>query len=93
MWQAFRSIAPSGRKHRGFRDPGRWPGLFSRRPVGAQELNSTPFEVLNFPFVLFRRRPRGESPQISPFSGLGIRLSRVQAVLAGWEFSDHPMFL
>ena len=48
-----------------------------------------PFEVLNFSFVLLRRPARCEGPKISPLSGLGVLLSRVQAVLACFEFPDH----
>lgn len=50
---------------------------------------SVPFEVLDFSFVLCCRLTRGEGPQVSPLAGLGVLLSRVQAVLTCFELSDH----
>jgi len=50
---------------------------------------SASFEVLNFSFVFFRRLTRCEGPKIPPLSGLGVLLSRVQAVLTCFEFPDH----
>ena len=48
-----------------------------------------PFEVLNLSFVFFRRPTRCEGPKISPLSGFGVLLLRVQAVLTCFEFPDH----
>jgi hypothetical protein len=50
---------------------------------------SLSFEVLNFSFVFFRSLTRCEGPKISPLSGFGVLLSRVQAVLTCFEFPDH----
>jgi hypothetical protein len=50
---------------------------------------SLSFEVLNFSFVFFRSLTRCEGPKISPLSGFGVLLSRVQAVLTCFEFPNH----
>jgi hypothetical protein len=39
--------------------------------------------------VFFRSLTRCEGPKISPLSGFGVLLSRVQAVLTCFEFPDH----
>ena len=52
-------------------------------------LTSVPFEVLNFPFVLFRLFSRLESSQVPTLAGLSILLSGVQPVLSGLQLADH----
>src|ERR1700680_2909202 len=47
------------------------------------------FKVLNRPLVRLRSFLCTERAQVAPSSGFGILLARVQAVLAGFEFSNH----
>ena len=51
--------------------------------------NSVPFEIMDGPFVLRRRLARLEGAEVSPSSGSGIPLSRVQPILGGWELPNH----
>jgi hypothetical protein len=48
-----------------------------------------PLEVLHCPFVLFGRCAGLKSSEIAPAACFGVLLARVQAVLAGFELSDH----
>jgi hypothetical protein len=47
------------------------------------------FEILDRPLLSFGCFSRGESPKIAPASSLGIFLARVQAILAGFQFTNH----
>jgi hypothetical protein len=47
------------------------------------------FEILDRPLVSFGCFSRGKSPKIAPASSLGIFLARVQAILAGFQFTNH----
>jgi len=49
------------------------------------------FEILDRALVSFGCFSRREGSEIASASGLGIFLARVQAVLAGLEFSDHVL--
>lgn len=60
---------------------GRWPQHFLTALA--------PLEVLNSAFVFLRRGLRVECAKISPFAPLRIFLARVQAVLSGFQFSNH----
>ena len=82
----FSNSTPSAIHGEG-RDRDRSQGIQGRRFHRACE--SLPFEVLDFPFVLFRRCTRCEGPEISSFPGFGVPLAGVQAVLACRKFPDH----
>jgi hypothetical protein len=47
------------------------------------------FEILNRSLVRLGRFAGSEGPKIAPFASLGILLARVQAILAGHQFSNH----
>jgi hypothetical protein len=47
------------------------------------------FEILDGAFVGFRRLSSSKRAQISPAASLRVLLSRVEAVLAGFEFPNH----
>jgi len=46
-------------------------------------------EVLNFSFVLFSLRARRERAEVATLSCFRLNLSRVQAILPGFEFPYH----
>ena len=48
-----------------------------------------PFEILNFPLVLFCRRQRTECPEIGTSASLTIFLARIQTILARLELAYH----
>ena len=50
---------------------------------------SVAFEKLNLPFVPLRGSQRIKSAQITALAGCRICFPRVEAVAAGFEFTDH----
>ena len=48
-----------------------------------------PFEVLDLPFVLFRRLSGRERSEVLPLPGLFVLLPRVQPIFAALELADH----
>jgi hypothetical protein len=50
-------------------------------------------EILHRSFVGFCCAPRGKRSEIPPFPRLGIFLAGVQAVFAGFQFSNHREIL
>jgi hypothetical protein len=52
-----------------------------------------PLEILHFTFVLLRRRARFEGAEIAATAGLRIKLSRIEPVLARFQFADHLKLL
>jgi hypothetical protein len=51
--------------------------------------SSVPLEILHRTLMLFRGGTACECAEIAPFSGLGVRLSRIEAELAGGKLADH----
>ena len=62
------------------------PELPQCQPKG---LGLVVLEVLHRFLVSLGRAPGGECSKIPPLSGLGILLARVQAIFAGFKFSNH----
>jgi len=50
-------------------------------------------EILNRALVLLGSRARPERAQVTAFSGLSISFPRIEAILAGFEFTDHRRHL
>jgi len=46
-------------------------------------------EVLHLALVALGRGAGGEGPQVSPLSGAGVELARIETVPPGREFADH----
>jgi hypothetical protein len=85
--------------HRNLRNPARsdWHvriHRFSRseRITGAaRDVTSVSFEVLHRALMFLGCCPRTERTQVSPLAGLGVRLARIEPILAGLEFSYHDL--
>jgi hypothetical protein len=60
-----------------------------RWPMVIQHTSVRSLEVLYSTLVFFRGLARSEGSQVSTFTGLGIRLPGIQAILTGLQFSDH----
>jgi hypothetical protein len=50
-----------------------------------------PFKVLHFSLVLLCGNSRGKRSEVPPFVSLRIYLSRIQPVLAGFQFANHVL--
>src|SRR5690242_1474867 len=50
---------------------------------------AAPLEVLNRTFVLFGRFARREGPEVATLTGLWILLSRIKAIFARFQLTDH----
>jgi hypothetical protein len=51
-----------------------------------------PLEVLHFAFVVFGCSTRLERPEIASLACTRIKFSRVEAIVAGGEFTDHKYY-
>jgi hypothetical protein len=58
-------------------------------PLSPLAFPSVLLKVLRFALVLFRLIQIGKSSQIAPLAGRVIFLARVQAIFAGFEFTNH----
>lgn len=50
-----------------------------------------PFEVLNFPFVLFGFFERIEGSEVASLTGGWVLFAGIEAVFSGFEFADHSL--
>lgn len=50
-----------------------------------------PFEVLNFPFVLFCFFQCVEGSEVASLTGGWVLFAGVEAVFSGFEFADHGL--